>query len=213
MRPERTLFYDVDTQRDFMLSGGALYVPGAEGILPALKRLTALAHRRGIRRICSMCRHFPSDRELARNGGSWPDHCMDGTSGQLQVEETAPSDPCCLPSRAVGPAELEAALRHRGDLIIEKQDVNVLLGNANARALLARLARDYDDVVVYGVVTEVCVNHAVNAILEMGRTPYVVIDAIREIDPAAGAAALAAWSRAGVKTITCADLEASLDCR
>ena len=102
LRPERTLFYDVDTQRDFMLPGGALHVPGSENILPALKHLTDLARRRKIRRICSTDRHFPGDRELARNGGPWPDHCMDGTAGQRKVEETAPSNPHPLPAHGLG---------------------------------------------------------------------------------------------------------------
>jgi len=210
-RPERTLFYDVDTQSDFMLAGGALHVPGSENILPALKHLTDLARRRKIRRICSTDRHFPGDRELARNGGRWPDHCMDGTPGQRKVEETAPSNPHPLPAHPVDADQLETALRHGGELIIEKQDVDVIAGNANARALLSRLAAQYDNVVVYGVYTDVCIDHAVNALLEHGRAPSVVIDAIHEIDPANAAAARERWRKRGVKTITCDQLEALLD--
>ncbi len=211
LQPERTLFYDVDTQRDFILPGGALYVPGAEQIRPALKRVTELARRLGIRRICSMCRHFPGDRELLRNGGQWPDHCMDGTPGQRKVEETEVIDPYYLPAHEIGAAQLETALRHRGELVIEKQDVDVVAGNANARALLARLAHEYDHIVIYGVTTDVCVDNAVNAFLEQGRIPHVVIDAIHEIDPINAAAARARWSNAGAKTITCAELEDLLD--
>ena len=112
LRPERTLFYDVDTQRDFMLAGGSLHVPGSEKILPALKHLSELARRRKIRRICSTDRHFPGDRELARNGGPWPDHCMDGTPGQRKVEETAPSNPHPLPAhRLRGPTGSRAEAR------------------------------------------------------------------------------------------------------
>jgi nicotinamidase/pyrazinamidase len=211
LRPERTLFYDVDTQRDFMLPGGALHVPGSENILPALKHLTDLARRRKIRRICSTDRHFPGDRELARNGGRWPDHCMDGTAGQRKVEETTPSNPHPLPAHRVDDNQLATALRHDGELIIEKQDVDVIAGNANARALLSRLAAQYDNVVVYGVYTDVCIDHAVNALLEHGRAPYVVIDAIHEIDLANASAARERWRKRGVKTITCGQLEALLD--
>ncbi len=211
LRPERTLFYDVDTQRDFMLPGGALYASGSETILPALKRMTELARRHKIRRICSMDRHFPQDRELARNGGPWPDHCMDGTAGQRKVDETAVLDPHPLPAQAIRGEELEAALRHRGELIIEKQDVDVIAGNANARALLSRLAREYDHIVIYGVYTDVCVDHAVNALLEAGKIPYVVVDAIHEIDPGNAAAARSRWSRRGVKTITQRELAGLLD--
>ncbi len=211
LRPERTLFYDVDTQRDFMLPGGALYVPGSEKILPALKHLTELARRRKIRRICSTDRHFPGDRELARNGGKWPDHCMDGTAGQRKVEETATSNPHPLPAHRVDDEQLAKALRHGGELIIEKQDVDVIAGNANARALLARLAADYDHVVIYGVYTDVCVDYAVNALLEHGRIPYVVVDAIHEIDPGDAAGVRERWRRRGVKTVTREQLEALLD--
>ena len=42
-----TLFFDVDTQIDFLFPAGALYVPGAERIVPAIARLNqyAAAHR------------------------------------------------------------------------------------------------------------------------------------------------------------------------
>ena len=63
----------------------------------------------------------------------------------------------------------------------------------------------------HGVYTDVCVDHAVNALLEHGRIPYVVIDAIHEIDPANAAAARERWSHLGVRTITCGELEESLD--
>jgi nicotinamidase/pyrazinamidase len=96
-------------------------------------------------------------------------------------------------------------------LIIEKQDVDVIAGNANARALLSRLAAQYDHVVIYGVYTDVCVDHAVNALLEHGRIPYVVIDAIHEIDPANAAAARERWRRREVKSVTHNQLETLLD--
>jgi nicotinamidase/pyrazinamidase len=211
LKPERTLFYDVDTQRDFMLPGGALYVPGSERILSALERITELARRHHIRRICSTDRHFPGDRELARNGGKWPDHCMDGTPGQRKVEQTSPSNPHHLPAHEVDAEQLEAAITHRGEIVIEKQDVNVVVGNANARSLLSRLAQEYQDIVIYGVYTDVCVDYAVNAVLEHGKVPCVVSDAIYHIDPNDAAAARERWSKRGVRTITLRDLEQLLD--
>ena len=45
----------------------------------------------------------------------------------------------------------------------------------------------------------------------MARAPYVVIDAIHEIDPANASAARERWRKRGVKTITCGQLEALLD--
>ncbi len=37
------VFWDVDTQVDFMLPGGKLYVPGAEKLIPNMKRLVDAA--------------------------------------------------------------------------------------------------------------------------------------------------------------------------
>jgi nicotinamidase/pyrazinamidase len=207
----RTLFYDVDTQRDFMLPDGKLHVPGSQQILPALKRLTELARERHIRRACSVDRHFQNDAELARNGGPWPDHCMDGTPGQRKVEETEVLSPVFIPSHKVDDARLDAAVEAGGELVMEKQDVHVLVGNANARSVLSKLAGKYEHIVVYGVYTDVCVDCAVEAVLEQGATPYVVVDAIHEIDPAKAAAARERWSRRGVKMITAKQLEDLLD--
>ena len=60
-----TLFWDVDTQYDFMRADGKLYVPDAEQIIPRLKQLTDHAHQAGIRVLASADDHFPGHRELS----------------------------------------------------------------------------------------------------------------------------------------------------
>ena len=39
------IFWEVDVQADFMLPGGHLYVPGAEMLLPNIRRLTDAARQ------------------------------------------------------------------------------------------------------------------------------------------------------------------------
>jgi nicotinamidase/pyrazinamidase len=88
------LFYDVDTQNDFMNKNGALYVPDAELIKPNLKQLTQYALKNKIAVIGSVDRHFKTEEykeretELQRWGGPFPDHCMAGTIGELKINET-----------------------------------------------------------------------------------------------------------------------------
>src|SRR5207249_2207763 len=113
MQRATTVFWDGDTQRDFLEPDGALYVPAAAPIIPNLARLTRLA-RAGtprIRVIGTVCRHFPGDAELTPNGGPYPPHCMDGTPGQRKIDATAPVAPRWIENRPYAPGELEDLLR------------------------------------------------------------------------------------------------------
>ncbi len=92
------IFYDVDTQNDFMNKDGALYVPDAELIKPNLEKLTDFAKNNFIPVLGSVDNHFGTEDhkhqelELAKWGGPFPDHCMDGTLGQLKVYSTTLRD-------------------------------------------------------------------------------------------------------------------------
>ncbi len=202
MRPESTLFFDVDTQCDFMLPGGRLYAQGAERIIPALKSLTQLSLDLGIRIAGHVDRHFPTDAELARNGGLYPDHCMDGTAGQRKINETAPRNPIFVENRELREDELAAALAHRGELFIEKQDVDVFVGNRNTRKLIPRLLERVSDVVIYGVCTDICVDYVVRGLLGYGRRLHVVTDAIAPLDRDRAATCLDSWRAAGVDLLS-----------
>jgi nicotinamidase/pyrazinamidase len=215
MRPATTLFFDVDTQRDFILPDGRLYAKGAERIIPTLEAITRLARDLGVRIAGSVDRHFPSDAELARNGGLYPDHCMDGTEGQCKIDQTAPVDPVFVENRDLGEAEAAAAIAHRGEVFIEKQDVDVfnIKGNRNTQRLVAGLLKDAADVVIYGVCTDICVDCAVRGMLKYGRRLHVVTDAIAPLDAERADACLRNWRAAGVELLTFAELKSRLASR
>ena len=78
------VFIDVDTQIDFMLPAGALYVPGAEHVIPAVAALNRFAVTRAYRLLSTMDAHAEDDPEF-RN---WPAHCVAGTLGQRKPAST-----------------------------------------------------------------------------------------------------------------------------
>jgi len=175
-----TVFWDEDTQIDFISPEGKLYVPGAEAIVPNLKILTLLAKEHGIPVLASTDAHRTDDSEMA----VYPLHCLIGTAGQEKVEGTL------LPKRIVIPnhlVQLPTDFSEYDQIILQKQDVDVFT-NPNIENLLSKLGSP--QFVLYGVVTEICVAIAARGLLNLGYKVEVVEDAIRSFDAAKGAAAL-----------------------
>jgi len=207
MRAETTFFYDVDTQRDFILPEGALHGPNALAIVQTLKAVTDFARERQIRIVASVCRHFPGDRELKSSGGPYPDHCMNGTEGQLKIAETRPIAPLFVGNdHDLCALEFAALIGYRGELVIEKQDLPLFVGNRNARKLISHLFERYHDVVVYGVFTDLCVDLAVRDFAKYDRKVHVLMDAIAPLDEQNARAAIESWKAGGIDLLSFAEL-------
>ncbi|HEX4209216.1 MAG TPA: isochorismatase family cysteine hydrolase [Candidatus Binataceae bacterium] len=210
MQPATTLFYDVDTQRDFIVPGGRLWIPGTERIIPALGALTQLAGRLGVKIVATTDRHFAGDPELERNGGAYPDHCMDGTEGQLKIEATLPRYPLFLENRDLSEVERATAIAWPGELVIEKQLFDAFAGNRNTAPILGAILKDYADVVVYGVYTEVCVADAVRGLQHFGKRLHLVIDATADIGDE-GATFRQRWQAEGLALTTVSEITSGLE--
>ena len=200
-----TLFWDVDTQYDFMRADGKLYVPEAEQIIPKLRQLTDHAHRSGIRILASAVDHVPAHRELSDKPDfqeTFPPHCMHGTPGQRKIPETALKDPLVIDPAPRAAAEVRAEVRsHQGDILVNKEWFDVF-SNPNVEPVLDEL--DPGHVVLYGVALDVCNRYVVEGLL--ARRPQVkivaVTDAMKPIDASRAEALLAGWARRGVTLAT-----------
>ncbi len=210
MRPRTTLFYDVDTQRDFMEPGGKLYVPGAERIFPQLATLTQCARQHEITIAGSVDRHRPTDPELLANGGEYPEHCMSDTPGQAKVAATIPHHAVWIENRVYPDVELLELLQRPGEIYIEKQRFDVFTGNRNATRVFDVLLQGKEDVVVYGVVTEVCVDYAIAGLRDRPVRLHVVRDAIAALNAERGQAAMAKWRQWGISLVTVEEVVADL---
>ena len=181
----KTVFFDIDTQVDFLYPAGALYVPGAERLLPALERLNRYAVEHKIPLVSSMDAHSEDDPEFK----TWPAHCVAGTAGQLKPTVTMVGKPAVVPNR---PAEVE--IEGAPQVILEKQQLD-LFTNPNIHHLLAKLQADH--YVVYGVVTEYCVKFAAMGLLATGKKVTLITDAIQTLHPADSEAMIAEFTKQG----------------
>ena len=199
------ILWDVDTQVDFMLPEGKLYVPGAEGTIPAMARLVAAAREAGIVHVASADDHELTDPELSESpdfATTYPPHCLRGTRGARKIAETEQADPVPLALDAV-PGKW---LRGREFLLLKKHfDV---FTNPNTDPLLEALSPD--EVVVFGVATDVCDDAAIRGMRARGYEVGFVVDAARGLDEARTAACTAAWREAGVRFTTTDEVLARL---
>jgi len=200
----RVIFWDVDTQYDFMHADGKLYVPEAERIIPNLKRLSDYAHGHAICVVASADDHVASHPEISETPdwrSTFPPHCMRGTAGQKKIPETVLRDPLVIePARVDRPVLADRLRAHKGDILFHKHRFDVFT-NENVPAVLDVL--NPDDIVLYGVATDVCDKAAVEGLLE--RRPhtrlFVVTDAVRGIDKDVSDQLLKDWGDEGVRLV------------
>jgi nicotinamidase/pyrazinamidase len=197
--PKRLVFWEVDAQEDFMRSGGKLYVPGAEKLIPQIGRLVQAAIARKTLLVSSACAHAENDPEFQ----TFPPHCIQGTPGARIIPEgmagthaTVPNDPSFkLPSNILDSPQI----------LIEKQMLDVF-SNPHTNELVERIGPDAE-FVVFGVVTEYCVKCASQGLLQRRRKVFVVRDAIETLNAVEGQSTLDALASAGAHLI---DTDAAL---
>jgi nicotinamidase/pyrazinamidase len=221
---DRIVFWDVDTQFDFMTppdAGGKLYVKdsadpadlGAVRIVPALRALSDYAREHGILRVATGDWHTLDHREIDEESPNYrdtfPPHCMAGERGSEKILETALRAPVVIPLRAEPEVAREAVRRARAegrDIFLRKEEFSCFAGNPATDALLQALGAEA--FVVYGVALDVCVRHAVDGMLDRGKRVYLVEDATWGLGLEPREALLGAWAGRGVRLVTTARVTA-----
>ena len=154
------VFVDVDTLVDFF-EGGALPVPNANSIKPALAKITKLAKDDKIQVIKFNDEHDGSEPEMNCNGGTFPLHCIKDSSGAAGIIETA----------------------NKRAIIFPKQTYDVFdskLGNKKVASWL--MENRVTDAYVYGIVGNICVESAVMGLIKLGINVNVFENAVVWMD-------------------------------
>jgi nicotinamidase/pyrazinamidase len=182
----KAVFWNVDTQVDFIDKEGKLPVPNAETIKPNLKKLTDFARERNIKVVNTMDWHFKDSKELSDEPDfvkTFPPHCMANTEGSRFIEETSPDRGTTM---LVDWSEQKGMNFHdihkSRNIIIRKDAFDVFEGNNLTEAIVNNLGIPFLDrptFIVYGVATNVCVKAAVEGLTKRGYSVKVVTDAIK----------------------------------
>lgn len=188
------IFWEVDVQRDFMLPGGNLYVPGAEKLLPNIRRLTDAARQGSVFLVSHGCFHTPDDPEFK----IFPPHCVKGTPGSELVPEALTDKVVRVEN--TDSAKLPEDLSKYQQILLEKQTLNIF-ESRHAHTLVEHLGTQAE-YVVFGVVTEYCVSFAAKGLLERGRRVAVVKDAIETLKREDGESTVAELRRLGARLVT-----------
>ena len=207
----KLIFWNVDTQIDFVEPSGKLYVQGAEKLKPNLEKLTKLAYEKSIMVVNTADFHHSSSAELSVNPDfkiTFPPHCMGGTDGATFIKETFPETPLIIDwDEYYDTATLEFGVKNSRNIIIRKDAFDVFVGNRFTEKILDIIAPE--TVVVYGVTSNVCVNDAVVGLAGRGKKVIVISDAIKELPNLA--LPFENWNQLGIQMVTIDELEKIMD--
>ncbi len=168
----KTVFVEVDTQIDFLFPAGALYVPGAERLLPAFAELNRFAAAHGYPLVSTVDAHSENDPEFR----VWPPHCVAGTAGQAKAAATLIEKRVVIPIEPVKP-DIQGAQQ----IVVEKRQIDPFATPNLWPVLRALGAEAY---VLYGVVTEYCVRCVADGLLTTGKPVTLVTDAVKALSRA-----------------------------
>ena len=202
----RTIFFNVDTQVDFIDPKGKLPIPNAESIKPNLKKITDFAKNNFIKVINTMDCHTEKDKEISDKPdfiNTFPQHCMVGTEGLKFIPETDLRGYFFIPvENFIVDEDAKYSIQEFRNIVIEKNQFNVFTGNPYTEEILKILKPK--EIIVYGVAGNVCVDFAVRGLRERGYFVIVISDAIQNLpnlpDP------IIDWENLGIKFMTTEEL-------
>ena len=158
----------VDVQVDFC-PGGKLPVPHGDAVVVPLNRYIDLCHRRGYPIIASRDWHPPRSKHFRDYGGTWPEHCVQGTQGASFHPLLRLAPETIVVSKGMDP---------------ERDGYTAFHGVDPQGRFLADVLRKemVQEVLVGGLATDYCVKESVLDALDQGFAVRLLTDAIQGIE-------------------------------
>jgi nicotinamidase/pyrazinamidase len=202
------LFWDVDTQYDFMRPEGRLYVPGAEGIIDNVNKARRFALDNGYSMLASTDWHKDGNEEITNAPDfktTFPPHSMAGKPGSERVGYLGNLPIGVVPNEPMSDTDLRKLLdKEQFHIAIRKEKLDVF-ANPNTTTLLEILKPK--SVVVFGVALDLCVRMAVEGLIKMGGMKlYLLRDAVKTLGLNADKEVVGELKDKGVEIISVSDL-------
>lgn len=182
----------VDVQHDFADPAGSLAVAGAPEAIPVINAEIERARAAGAVIVYTQDWHPASTPHFARDGGTWPVHCVGGTPGAEFHPSLTLVPGAVFTRKGTGGEDGYSAFSMR----------DPVEGEVYSTGLEVQLrARGIDRVAIVGLATDYCVKETGLDAVRLGFAAAVVTAGVRAVNlqPGDGERALAALAEQGVE--------------
>jgi nicotinamidase/pyrazinamidase len=206
---KEAVFWDVDTQYDFMRPEGRLYVAGAEGIIDNVSEARRFALESGYSIIASTDWHREGNEEISDKPDfktTFPSHCIAGKPGSERVGYLGELLIDVVPNERMNDGDLRKLIdKKQFHIVTRKEELNPF-SNPNMAKILELLKPRA--VVVFGVALDLCVRQLAEELIKRGGIKlYLLRDAVKALGFKGDDEVIEELKSKGVEIISVADLE------
>ncbi|HET7830743.1 MAG TPA: isochorismatase family protein [Candidatus Limnocylindrales bacterium] len=181
----------VDVQNDFADPNGSLSVKGGAEVIPTINGQVELARNNGALVVATQDWHPEHTPHFAKDGGIWPDHCVQDTWGAQLHPDLELHDDTRIVRKGTNGEDGYSAFTMRDP--VSGETIPTELGQVLKDA-------DIEEVVVTGLATDYCVRATALDSADLGFHTYLLTDACAgvNLNPGDGDAAIAEMEAKGI---------------
>jgi nicotinamidase/pyrazinamidase len=211
---KQTIFWDVDTQFDFMQPQGRLYVPGAEKIIDKVSHVRKFALENGFSIIADIDWHSRANEEISNSPDykvTFPPHCMAGSAGGQRVGYLGSVPIRCIGTDKMSLDKLKKLVdKDQFHIVIKKDSIDVF-DNPNTDRLIELLKPKA--VAVFGVALDFCVYYVLRGLARHSGIKLLLLkDVVRGLGARPERQILNEFRQMGVEITRFSDLARQLRC-
>lgn len=211
---DKLIFWDVDTQFDFMKPEGTLYVPGAESIIDKVSEVRKFALQNGCSMIADIDWHSPGNEEISESpdfNKTFPPHCMAGSPGSERLGYLGDIPIEYIEIDKMPPDKLKKLVeKEQFHVVIKKESIDAF-DNPNTDRLVEHVKPKA--VAVFGVALDFCVKYVLHGLAKHNGIKRILLrDVVKGLDPKTEDCIINNLQQAGVEIIEFTEFRRQLQC-